>query len=144
MREFWIRLVSMLSVVGILLGYNAVLDARAKDEEIARLSAQLGGDTTRAETGAAVTAYEDGTYIGEADGFGGKIQVEVKIEKSKITEINVVSAEKEDGAYLSMAKDIIPKIIDSQSADVDTLSGATFSSTGIKNASEQALEKAVK
>ena len=144
MREFGIRLVSMLSVVGILLGYNAVLDARAKDEEIARLSAQLGGDTTRAETGAAVTAYEDGTYIGEADGFGGKIQVEVKIEKSKITEINVVSAEKEDGAYLSMAKDIIPKIIDSQSADVDTISGATFSSTGIKNASEQALEKAVK
>ena len=143
MREFWIRLVSMLSVVGILLGYNAVLDARAKDEEIARLSAQLGGDTTRAETGAAVTAYEDGTYIGEADGFGGKIQVEVKIEKSKITEINVVSAEKEDGAYLSMAKDIIPKIIDSQSADVDTISGATFSSTGIKNAAKEALEKAV-
>ena len=56
----------------------------------------------------------------------------------------MVSAEKEDGAYLSMAKDIIPKIIDAQSADVDTISGATFSSTGIKNASEQALEKAVK
>ena len=69
---------------------------------------------------------------------------EVKIEKNKIAEINVVSAEKEDGAYLSMAKDIIPKIIDAQSADVDTVSGATFSSTGIKNASEQALEKAVK
>lgn len=144
MREFWIRLVSMLSVVGILLGYNAVLDARAKDEEIARLSAQLGGSTAGEATGSAVMDYEDGTYTGEADGFGGKIQVEVKIEKSKITEINVVSAEKEDGAYLSMAKDIIPKIIDSQSADVDTISGATFSSTGIKNASEQALEKAVK
>ena len=68
----------------------------------------------------------------------------MKIEKSKITEINVVAAEKEDGAYLSMAKDIIPKIITAQSADVDTISGATFSSTGIKNASEQALEKAVK
>ena len=70
--------------------------------------------------------------------------MEVKIEKSKITEINVVSAEKEDGAYLSMAKDIIPKIITTQSADVNTISGATFSSTGIKNASERALEKAVK
>ena len=81
---------------------------------------------------------------GEADGFGGTIQVEVKIEKSKIAEINVISAEKEDGAYLSMAKDMIPKIIDAQSADIDTISGATFSSTGIKNASEQALEKAVK
>ena len=62
----------------------------------------------------------------------------------KIAEINVISAEKEDGAYLSMAKDMIPKIIDAQSADIDTISGATFSSTGIKNASEQALEKAVK
>ena len=31
-----------------------------------------------------------------------------------------------------MAKDMIPKIIDAQSADVDTISGATFSSTGIK------------
>ena len=144
MREFWIRLVSMLSVVGILLGYNAVLDARAKDEEIARLSARLEGGTAGEESGSAVTAYEDGTYTGEADGFGGTIRVEVKIEKSKITEINVVSAEKEDGAYLSMAKDIIPKIIESQSADVDTISGATFSSTGIKTASEQALEKAVK
>ena len=68
----------------------------------------------------------------------------MKKKPLQIAEINVVSAEKEDGAYLSMAKDIIPKIIDAQSADVDTVSGATFSSTGIKNASEQALEKAVK
>lgn len=43
-----------------------------------------------------------------------------------------------------MAKDIIPKILDAQSAEVDTISGATFSSTGIKNATKQALDKAVK
>ena len=41
-----------------------------------------------------------------------------------------------------MAKDIIPAIIDAQSAEVDTISGATFSSTGIKNAVAQALEEA--
>ena len=39
--------------------------------------------------------------------------------------------------------DIIPSIISAQSADVDTVSGATFSSTAIKNATKQALEKAV-
>ena len=134
----------MLAIVGVLLGYNSVLDARAKEDEIARLSAQVAGNgQSDSETGDP-TNYKDGTYTGEADGFGGTIQVEVKIEKNKIAEINVVSAEKEDGAYLSMAKDIIPKIIDAQSADIDTISGATFSSTGIKNASEQALEKAVK
>ena len=144
MREFWVRLVSMLAIVGVLLGYYSVLVARAKEDEIARLSAQIAGNGQSDSENGDSTNYKDGTYTGEADGFGGTIQVEVKIEKNKIAEINVVSAEKEDGAYLSMAKDIIPKIIDAQSADVDTVSGATFSSTGIKNASEQALEKAVK
>ena len=144
MREFWVRLVSMLAIVGVLLGYNSVLDVRAKEDEIARLSAQVAGNGQSDSGNGGSTYYKDGTYTGEADGFGGTIQVEVKIEKSKIAEINVISAEKEDGAYLSMAKDIIPKIIDAQSADIDTISGATFSSTGIKNASEQALEKAVK
>ena len=144
MREFWVRLVSMLAIVGVLLGYNSVLDVRAKEDEIAWLSAQVAGNGQSDSGNGGSTNYKDGTYTGEADGFGGTIQVEVKIEKSKIAEINVISAEKEDGAYLSMAKDIIPKIIDAQSADVDTVSGATFSSTGIKNASEQALEKAVK
>ena len=144
MREFWVRLVRMLAIVGVLLGYNSVLDVRAKEDEIARLSAQVAGNGQSDSGNGGSTNYKDGTYTGEADGFGGTIQVEVKIEKSKIAEINVISAEKEDGAYLSMAKDMIPKIIDAQSADIDTISGATFSSTGIKNASEQALEKAVK
>lgn len=144
MREFWVRLVSMLAIVGVLLVYNSVLDVRAKEDEIAWLSVQVAGNGQSDSGNGGSTNYKDGTYTGEADGFGGTIQVEVKIEKSKIAEINVISAEKEDGAYLSMAKDIIPKIIDAQSADIDTISGATFSSTGIKNASEQALEKAVK
>lgn len=142
MREFWVRMVSFLAIVGILAGYNSVLDARAKEDEIARLSAKLAG-TEQSDDVSDGAGYKDGIYTGEADGFGGTIQVEVKVEKSKITEVNVVSAEKEDGAYLSMAKDIIPKIIEAQSADVDTISGATFSSIGIKNASQQALEKAV-
>ena len=141
MREFWIRVVSLIAVVGILLGYNSVLDAREKNEEIAKLKVQVT-ETKSAESDD--SNYKDGTYQGEAEGFGGTVAVEVKIEKGKITAVNIVSAEKEDGAYLSMAKDIIPKIIEAQSADVDTISGATFSSTGIKNASQEALEKAVK
>ena len=41
MREFWIRVVSLIAVVGILVGYNSVLDAREKNEEIAKLKAQV-------------------------------------------------------------------------------------------------------
>ena len=141
MREFWIRVVSLIAVVGILVGYNSVLDAREKNEEIAKLKAQVT-ETQSAESDD--SNYKDGTYQGEAEGFGGTVAVEVKVEKEKITAVEIVSAQKEDGAYLSMAKDIIPKIIEAQSTDVDTISGATFSSTGIKNASQEALEKAVK
>ena len=141
MREFWIRVVSLIAVVGILVGYNSVLDAREKNEEIAKWKAQVT-ETQSAESDD--SNYKDGTYQGEAEGFGGTVAVEVTVEKGKITAVEIVSAQKEDGAYLSMAKDIIPEIIEAQSADVDTISGATFSSTGIKNASQEALEKAVK
>lgn len=50
--------------------------------------------------------------------------MEVTIADSKITDVEILSAEKEDSAYLTMAKDIIPEIIDAQSADVDTISGS--------------------
>ena len=139
MKEFIVRLFSLLAIVGVLFGYNEVLDVLAKDEEIAKLNAQLevqssgaGSDSESGSDSGDGAGYKDGTYTGEADGFGGMVAVEV------------TSAEKEDSAYLAMAEDIIPKIIEAQSAEVDTISGATFSSTGIKNAAEQALEQAVK
>lgn len=144
MNEFWIRVVNMFMVIAALAGYNTVLERREKDEEIAKLSVQLQATEQIEEADAKKEKYIDGIYTGEADGFGGTISVEVKVEDNIITEVSILSAEKEDGAYLSMAKDIIPEILEAQSADVDTISGATFSSTGIREASKQALEKAAK
>ena len=144
MREFWMRLMSVVVIVGLILGYNSVLEARAKDEEIAKLNAKIENVESLEDQESKNGSYKDGTYTGEADGFGGTVAVEVTVKDGKIEAVEVTSAEKEDGAYLAMAEDIIPKIIEAQSAEVDTISGATFSSTGIKNASEQALEQAVK
>ena len=147
MKDFWIRVVSLLLITGLLVDYNLILQAREKDEKILELTAELeqanrlvtSGDTSAA----GVPSYVDGTYTGEAEGFGGTVAVEVTVKDGKITGVEVTSAEKEDGAYLSMAKDIISEILEAQSADVDTVSGATFSSTAIRDASAQALEKAV-
>lgn len=144
MKDFWIRVICVAAVIELLANYNSVLAVRAKDEEIARLEYEMIQAKSEGSSAADESVYQDGTYQGEADGFGGTVAVEVTIENGKITGIEVTSAENEDGAYLSMAKDIIPKIIAAQSADVDTISGATFSSTGIKNASQEALDKAVK
>ena len=143
MREFWMRLMSLVVIVGLILGYNSVLEARAKDEEIAKLNAKIENTESLEDEDSKNGSYKDGTYTGEADGFGGTVAVEVTVKDGKIEAVEVTSAEKEDSAYLAMAEDIIPKIIEAQSAEVDTISGATFSSTGIKNAAEQALEQAV-
>ena len=119
MKEFIVRLFSLLAIVGVLFGYNEVLNVRAKDEEITKLNAQLEAQTSAvfsaSESGSdsgSETGYKDGTYIGEADGFGGTVAVEVTVKDGKIEAVEVTSAEKEDGAYLAMAEDIIPKIIE--------------------------------
>ena len=140
------RAISVVAVVVCLNGYNTVLDKREQaEEQLRKQQAELEQEQSvdAAKEGTTTDgAYKDGTYTGEAQGFGGSIDVAVIIENGKISEINITSAEKEDDAYLSMAEDIIPSILEAQSAEVDTISGATFSSTGIKEAVAQALEEA--
>ena len=139
MKNFWIRIVNVAAILVIIFGYNMVTEAREKDDEIAKLSAQIQSEEAGGDTAG---SYKDGSYEGTATGFGGDITVKVTVDGGKITAVDIVSAEKEDGAYLTMAEDIMPKIIDAQTSEVDTISGATFSSTGIKNATAQALESA--
>ena len=68
--------------------------------------------------------------------------MKVTIENGQIKDVEIISAENEDGTYLETAKGIIPEILDAQTPEVDVLSGATFSSTGIKDAVADALQKA--
>lgn len=88
------------------------------------------------------SGYRDGAYTGEGTGFGGKIRTEVIIKDGEITEVNIVSAEKEDSSYLEMAKGVVQSILKTQKTDVDTVTGATFSSKGILDSVKQALEEA--
>lgn len=105
-------------------------------------NSEADNNTTDDTTTDSDYVYKDGTYTGEAEGYGGTIQVEVTLVGDEITSINVVSAPGEDSAYLSQAESVINSVISSQSTDVDTVSGATFSSTGILNAVDEALGKA--
>lgn len=105
-------------------------------------NSEADNNTTDDTTTDSDYVYKDGTYTGEAEGYGGTIQVEVTLAGDEITSINIVSAPGEDSAYLSQAESVINSVISSQSTDVDTVSGATFSSTGILNAVDEALGKA--
>ena len=86
--------------------------------------------------------YRDGTYAGSATGFGGTISVQVVISGGEIVSITVTSAGGETTSYLSRATAVISRILAAQSPNVDTVSGATYSSSGIINATKKALKQA--
>lgn len=88
--------------------------------------------------------YEDGIYYGTGIGFGGEIRVKVEIFQGNIKEITVESAGGEDGSYLARAKALIEKVLEGQSPNVDTVTGATYTSNGIISAIQNALSQAKK
>lgn len=85
--------------------------------------------------------YRDGTYTGTGTGFSGPITVQVVIEGGKIKGITVVSST-DDSPYLQNASALLKQIIALQSTNVDTVSGATYSSVGLISAVRDALQKA--
>lgn len=87
--------------------------------------------------------FKDGTYYGSGEGFGGIIEAKVVIQKNKISGIDIVSAEYETPEYFANAKKILVSMKKKQSPEVDVISGATYSSNGIKDAVREALSKAV-
>ena len=117
---------------------DASEDAKKDDENTDETEAEDASSEEESED----LVYKNGTYTGDGQGFGGNIQVQVTLENDTITDIQVVSAPGEDSAYLSQGQGVISTILASQSTDVDTISGATFSSTGIINAVNDALGKA--
>lgn len=90
----------------------------------------------------AKSPYKDGTFEGTGEGKVGPIKVSVAIEKGKIAEVSVLDHQETPGLSDSSIKEIPEAIIKAQSAEVDSISGATMTSDAIKLAVTQALEKA--
>lgn len=100
-------------------------------------------DSSSAEIAAVqdAAAYKDGTYYGTGKGFAGTMKVKVDIAGGKIASISIVST-KDGDSYVKSASSLIDTIVEKQSTNVDTVSGATFSSRGIISAVRSALSQA--
>ena len=83
--------------------------------------------------------FRDGSYTGSAAGYRGTTSVTVKVENGSISEITVDSTGDDREFFNKAQSGVIPAIISAQSTNVDTVSGATYSSQGIINAVESAL-----
>lgn len=108
-----------------------------------KVSALFEKDAEQPTTG----SYKDGTYTGSAKGHDSTVPVTVTVtvENGNISRIDVTKQNETKG-YWEQAIAIIEKLLglgnDSAVDDVTTISGATQSSTAIKEAVQNALKSA--
>lgn len=88
------------------------------------------------------TQYADGTYSGAGIGYNGRITVQVTVSEGRISDILLKSSVDDEPYITDAVRGIIPAVLEMQSTQVDAVSGATYASNGIKDAIDDALQKA--
>lgn len=152
-RNFILRTVNLVLIIGVLWQYQntALLRAAAvaqRQQEIKEVEAwntsvlQAQQAAQKAEE-KKPTGPKDGTYEGSAYGFGDLITVSVTLKDGKMTDIAVLSADGEDKPYYKQAVSVLNEMLEAQSTEVDTVSGATLTADGLIDAVADALGKAV-
>lgn len=146
-RNFILRAVNLLLILGILWHYQSVAVVRAaavteRQKEIDEVEAYNASILQAEQEAEEESGLRDGKYEGSGLGFGDTITVEVTIQDGKMTDIAVLSADGEDRPYYNQALTILDKMLSTQSSEVDTVSGATLTCEGMIEAVADALGKA--
>lgn len=85
--------------------------------------------------------YTPGTYEGEGQGHAGPIKVAVSVSETAIDSIEIVDFNDSEFAE-GPADDMITKIVEANTSEIDVVAGATVTTTGVKEAAAMALAQA--
>ena len=122
----------MDTVSGATYSSQGLLDAIAE---------ALCGECNEVSDAMTATEYTDGVFVGEAQGYMGLIKVAVTVLDGTITAVRVVSQNDTDAIFFTAKNGIIPAVIEANSTSgVDTVTGATYSSQGLLDAINNALQ----
>ena len=91
---------------------------------------------------AAPLALKNGTFEGKAYGNNGWLTVEVTIKDNKITDIKTPGQRETKYLGDTAIREIGKDVLQYQTLNVDNIAGATVTSTALKTAIAQAIEKA--
>jgi uncharacterized protein with FMN-binding domain len=146
--NFVLKAISCVIIVAALFYYNQMvalgdelLEANATIDKMSVTLEQAASDgNSPAEPPRG--KYKDGIYRGTAKGYGGPVTTELTIEQGFIVGIEITSSDGEDAAYYNMCLGILDEIGEKQSADIDTVSGATLTAKGIIGGAAEALAQA--
>lgn len=148
-RDFILRAVNLVLILGVLWQYqntallraDAVAQRQKEIKEVEAWNASVLQAQQEAEE-EKPTGPKDGTYEGSAYGFGDLITVSVTLKDGKMTDISVLSANGEDKPYYKQAVSVLTEMLNAQSTEVDTVSGATLTADGLIDAVADAMGKA--
>lgn len=88
--------------------------------------------------------FVDGVYEGAAEGFHGDVKVKVEVKDGKLAKVEVLEQSETEGIGDVALEELANTMVEKQTVEVDDVSGATFSSTGIKEAVKSALKSTSK
>lgn len=125
------KTIIILSVIAVI-----VLGIIAGCAIIANMNSDLDALRDLSIEDADLSKIPDGVYPGSYDASLVSVEVEVTVADHQITAIDLVKHSNGKG---KAAEELPAKVVDSQSLDVDTVSGATYSSIVILKAIENAL-----
>lgn len=105
------------------------------------------GSSSGSGTDATSTALQDGTYTGTASVTRfGNVQVRVTIAGGKITDVTALQLTDAEGRSVQISAQAAPLLrqeaLTAQSASIDTVSGATYTSDGYIQSLQSALDQA--
>lgn len=86
--------------------------------------------------------FSDGTYNGTGKGYHGDLELKVTFGDNKIQDLEVVS-HNESSVIIDRAFPLLKeRILEAQSTNIDTVSGATFTSFAVRSALAEAAKEA--
>lgn len=91
---------------------------------------------------AAASLFKAGEYTAAAAGINGDVTVKVTFSEDAITNIEIVSHNETPGVSDAALTTLPETIVEKQSLNVDTITGATYSSTAVLTAVEDCIRQA--
>jgi len=149
------RFIIAIAVVGIFILYSAGI--RHQSPVIGKPSASVISPSTASSTTTPNTSintntstssqYKDGTYTGSvADAYYGNVQVAATISGGKITDVKFLQSPDTHQTSVIINQQAIPYLrqeaIQAQSANVQIISGATYTSQAFQQSLQSALSQA--
>ncbi len=88
------------------------------------------------------SSIKDGTYTASAKGMNGDVKVEVVLSEGKISAVTVLEQNETVGVADPALERLPAEIVESQSVNIDTVSGATMTSNAIINGVKDCIKQA--